>query len=74
MLIVKIINNNTMCGVQELHLCLFLSSSAEIILTSFTSSAFSVHSPNKLSTNFFLHLQYSQSKYSPISHDLSQSH
>ena len=44
---VRITENKTMCSMQELHLCLF-SSSAEIILASFTFSAFSVHS----STNY----------------------
>ena len=42
-----------MYGVQELHLCLFFSSSAEVILTSFTSSAFSVHSPLSYQLTFF---------------------
>ena len=73
MLIVRIIENNTMYSVQELHLCLFLFL-AESFSTSLVSSIFSVHSSTRLSTNFFLHLQLSQSKYSPISHDLSQSH
>ena len=41
-----------MQSVQEFHLCLF-SSSAEVILVSFTSSTFSVHSETNLSTNFF---------------------
>ena len=46
----------------------------------FTSSIFSVHfsaelRSNNLSTNFFLHLQFSWfNKYSPMSHDLSHSH
>ena len=54
MLIVKIIENNTIYSVQELHLflCLF-SSSAEVILVSFTSSIFSVHSSTNLPTIFF---------------------
>ena len=43
MLIVKIIENNTLQIVQELHLCLF-SSSDKVILASFTSSEFLVHS------------------------------
>ena len=58
MLAVKIIENNTMYSVQELHLCL-ISSSAELILVSFTSPTFSVHFSTNLSTNFFLHLQFS---------------
>ena len=70
MLIVKIIENNTMYSVQELHLCIL---STELDSAIFTSSIFSVHSATNLSTNFFLHLQFSQSKYSPISHDLSHS-
>ena len=73
MLIVKIIENNTMPSVQELYLCLF-SFSVEVILTTFTSSTFSVHSSTNSSTNFLLHLQFSQSKCSPTSHDLSHSH
>ena len=83
MLIVKIIESNTMYSVQELHLCIFSFSvecnsiecnSVEVILASFTSSVISTHSSTNLSTNFFLHLQFSQSKYSPTSHDLSHSH
>ena len=73
MLIVKIIENNTMCSVQELHLYLF-SSSDRVILASFTSLTVSLHSSTNLSTNFFLHLQFSQSNYSATSHDLSHSH
>ena len=72
MLIVKSIKNETMYSGQELHLCLFLSS-ARVILAIFTSSTFSVHSRTNLSTNFFQHSQFSQSKYSPESHDLSYS-
>ena len=53
---------NTMYNVQELHLYLF-SFSAKVILASFTS-IFSAHSSSNLSTNYFLHLQFSQSKYS----------
>ena len=73
MLIVKNIENKTVHSVQELHSCLF-SSSPEAILASFTSSTFSVHSSVSLSTTFFLHVQFSQSKYSPALHDLSHSH
>ena len=69
MLIVKIIENNTMYNVLKLHLCLF-SFSAKVIFASFTSSLVSVH----YSTNSFLHLQLSQSKYSATSYDLSHSH
>ena len=50
--------NNRIYSVQELHLCLFLSS-AKVILASLTSSIVSVHSSTNLSTNFFLHLQFS---------------
>ena len=50
---------------------LFLCS---LLLAIFTSSIFSVHSSISLSTNFVLHLQFSWSKYSPTSHDLSHSH
>ena len=73
MLAVKVVENNTMCSVQELNLCLF-SSSPKAILASFTSSTVSVHSSTNLSTNFFLYLQFSWSTYSPASHDLSYSH
>ena len=73
MLIVKISKNNTMYSVQELHLRLFLFS-ARVILVSFTSLIVSVHFSTTLSTNFLLHLQFPQSKYSPISEDLSHSH
>ena len=62
-----------MYSVQELCLCLF-SFLAEVISTSVVSSIFSVHSSTNLSTNLFLHLQFSKSKYSPTSHDLSHSH
>ena len=52
MLIAKIIENNTMHSMQELHLflCLF-SYSTKIILACLTASTVSVHSTN-LSTNF----------------------
>ena len=59
-----------MYSVQELHLCLFSFSFSAI----FTSSIVSVHSSTNLSINFFLHIQFSQSKYLPTSHDLSHSH
>ena len=49
-------------------------SSVEVIFAIFTSSIFSVHSASNLSTNIFLHLQFSQFKYSSTSHDLSHSH
>ena len=62
-----------MCSVQELHLYLF-SSSDRVILASFTSLTVSLHSSTNLSTNFFLHLQFSWSNYSATSHDLSHSH
>ena len=45
-----------------------------VISVIFTSLAFSVHSSTSFSTNFFLHLQFSGSKYPPISHDLLHSH
>ena len=44
-----------------------------ILLTKLVSSIVSLHSSTNLFTNLFLHLQFSQSKYSPISHDLSHS-
>ena len=69
MLLVKIIENNTMYSVQELHL--FLCSFSPAI---FTSWIFSVHSSTNLPTHFFLYLQCSKSKCSPTSHDLSHSH
>ena len=61
----KAIENNTMH-----NLCLF-SSSAE---ASLSSSTFPVHPSTNLSTNLFPHLQFSQPKYSPTSHDLSHRH
>ena len=58
---------------QELHLCLF-SCALKVILASFTSLTVSVHSSTNLSTIFSLLLQFSQSKYSPTSHDSLHSH
>ena len=52
---------------------LFLRSN-KAISASFTSSTFSVNSLTNLSANFFLHLQFAQSKYFPTSHNLSHSH
>ena len=52
MFIKKIIKNNTIYSVQELHLRLF-SFPVEVILTNFTSLTASVHSSTSLSTNFF---------------------
>ena len=66
MLIGKNIENNTTYHMQELHL--FVCS------TIFNSSIVSTNFSTNLSTNVFLHLQFSQSKYSPKSHDLSYSH
>ena len=63
-----------MHSVQELHSCLFLPSSAKVILASYTSSTFSVYSSINLWTNFLLHLQFSLSEYSPTSHDLLYLH
>ena len=57
MLIVKNVKSNAIYSMQELHLCLFLSSDA-VILSNFTSSISLVHSSTNLSTNFFLHLQF----------------
>ena len=68
MFIVKIIQNNTMYSVQELHFCIFLTDLHSAIFTSLTVS---VYSSISLLNNFFLHLQFSQSKYSPTSHYLS---
>ena len=59
MLAVKVVENNTIYSVQEMHSSLSLPSSAEIILASFPSSKFSVHTSTNLSTNFLLHLQFS---------------
>ena len=58
-----------MRNIQELIL-LFV----KLILFKLVSSIVSVHSSINLSTNFFLHLQFLQSKYSPKSHDLLHSH
>ena len=65
-LIVKFIDNNAIHSMQELHLCIFLAI--------FTFSTVSVHSSANLSTSLFLHLQFSQPKFSPASHYLSHSH
>ena len=73
MLTVKNIKNNAIYSVRDLHVCLF-SFSAEVIWACFNFSTVSVHSSTNSSTNFFLHLQFSYSKYSPTSHDLSHSH
>ena len=57
----KIIRNaiiNTIYTIQELYL-FALSFSVKVILANFTSSIVSVHSSVNLSTNFFLHLQFS---------------
>ena len=81
MLIVEIIESNTMYSVHEMHLWIFSRElhsvelhSVKVISTIFASSTFLVHSLTNLLTNFFLHLLSSQSKYSPTSHDLSHSH
>ena len=71
MLIGRIIENNRMQNVEELHLYIF---SVKVVSAIFNSSTFSVHSSINLSTNFFLHLQFFQSKYSPTSHNLSHFH
>ena len=55
---------------QELHICLFLSS-AKAILGTFTSLTFSVHSSTSLSTIFF---QFLKSKYAATSPNLSHLH
>ena len=73
MLIVQNIENNAIYTVQKLYL-LTLSFLAWVILASFTSSIVSVHSSINGATNYFLHLQFSWSKYSPTSHALSHSH
>ena len=57
MLIEKIIEHNTMYNSQE-HLHIF-SRSNKVISAVFASSIFSVHSSTNLSTNLFLHLQFS---------------
>ena len=59
MLIVTIIENNTIFSAQELK----SPPLAKVIPTSLTSSTFSVHSSTNLSTSFFLRLQFSLSKY-----------
>ena len=69
MLIVKNIENNTMYNMQEL--CLHL---VELILTKLVSSISSLHFSTNLSTKLFLYLQFSQSKYSPISQVLLHSY
>ena len=52
MLIVKNIESNSMCNMQELHLFLCI-----LLLAIFNSSIFSVHASTNLSTSLFLHLQ-----------------
>ena len=76
MLTVKIIENNTMYSVQELCLHLFLMKlhSIEFVSASLVSSIFSVHSSTNLFTNFSLHVQFLQSKYSLKSQDLQHQH
>ena len=71
MLTVTIIENKTVYSVHVLHLFLCLFS-----LAIFISSNFPVHATISLSTNFLFlfFIQFSQSKYSPTSHDLSYSH
>ena len=59
---------------EIVHEDLLLYSVISVIFASFASLTFSVHSSTSFSTNFFLHLQFSGSKYPPISHDLSHSH
>ena len=59
-----------MYNIQEL--CLHF---VKLVLTKLVSSSiFSLHSSTNLSTNLFLHLQFSQYKHSPKSHDLSHSY
>ena len=53
MLVVKNIENKTMCSMQELYL--FLCS---FLLAVFTSLKILVHSSASLSASFFLHLQF----------------
>ena len=67
--IVKNNENNTMYNMPELLLHF-----AELMLIKLVSSIFLLHSSINLSTYLLLHLQFSQSKYSPKSHDLSHSH
>ena len=72
MQIVKAITPRTIQTVEEhTHLFSGLNKATQV---NFASSIFSVHSSTNLSTNLFLHLQFSKSKYSPTSHDLSHSH
>ena len=73
MKIIKTAIINTIYTLQELYLFSF-SFSAKAILASFTSSIVSVYLSINLSTNFFLHLQFSFSKYSLKSQFLSHSH
>ena len=67
MLIVKAITVKTKQIVWE-HAYSSLCSN-QAIPAIFTSSILSVHSSTNLPTNFFLNLQFSESKYSPASHD-----
>ena len=77
MFIVKITENSTIYTTKKLHLRLLsflFSFSFSFLLIIFVSLIISVHSLTSESTNFCLHLQFLQSKYSPISQDLSHSH
>ena len=60
MLTVKIIENNTTYGVQELCLHLFSMElhSVEFISTNLAPLIFSAHSSTNLFTNLFLQLQF----------------
>ena len=73
MFIVKIIENNTVQCARTAFIFMLIFIFAKVILASFACSIFLVHSSINWSTNFLLHLQFSKSKYSPISHDLSHS-
>ena len=77
MLITKLNENNTIYTMQEMRLfsCIFSFSISSV------SPIFPVHSSTSLSTNFFLHLQFSilqfyiyNFQFSPMSHDLLHSH
>ena len=63
---------NTIYTLKELYL--FSFSFSGVILPNFTSSIVSAHLLIKLSNNFFVYLQFSQSKYSPILQVLSHLH
>ena len=67
----KNITDNTIYTVQELHT---FYDHLKLHYQSFHFHQYFHYSLHSLSISFFLYLQFSKSKYSPTSHDLSHSH